>query len=735
MTYSLSPWAVAASRYFMTDEKLELYRKDLGLYIFQVYATPDSVWVTVAQPAGGKIMFRAAFCAGGHLTVAYCMKSENGVHIGTNSPTGDQRIYITIDGGDLPVLHYQTIFTPVVPLFIPFWPRDIIVSDEDNRPENTEGDIHVRQVGTRSGLLYFTEKKPQFGAVLYLQNLTALSAYNEVTGTSAKELVGGQWPEMGMSLPVAIEKPLPADESFVVNDAFVAFDPNIALTDAAMSRQFLDMLAAVYLKMPRPVTSYKHWPDILEKGLHDLMNHGCWTYVAGKKYLNAYLCDYKTPPEIMVQLAVLLPLCDYAKWGGQQPPVMTTIRETFNDFYNPDLKTMMRWLPAAEGNLDGEEEQKVPLTMDSWYLQHPLLNLSRLAIDGDKDAENLFLNSLDYAIKVAKHFNYKWPVFYKMDTLEVLKEETVPGKGGEKDVAGLYAHIMLQAYDLTNKDEYLEEAKQAANTLTGLGFDLFYQANNTAFSAKALLKLWKITGNREYLDLSIICLANIFRNVQLWSCNYGYGKSYETFFALFPLNDAPYTAAYEESEVFCAFNEYILLAQGEPVPESVHLLISEYIRYLIHRACYYYPPMLPEEMLSKDVKTGELDRKLWIVIEDLNDGWIQSGAVGQEVYGAGNAFGIVPRHYFPVPGAGFFIFVDYPVSHFDASQNRFVSFDVLGSKRVTCRLVIVNKESVALPQFAFRLQGEEIPLEANLLDGGHLAYEIAGGQHVEIEWV
>lgn len=495
------------------------------------------------------------------------------------------------------------------------------------------------------------------------------------------------------------------------------------------------MLATVYLKMPRPETTYKHWPDILENGLRDLDNHGCWTYIAGKRYLNAYLCDYKTPPEIMVQLAVLLPLHDYAEWSGTQPLVMKEIRETLEPFYNPELGTMMRWLPAVDDRLEGDEEQKFPLTMDSWYLHHPLLNLSRLAQHGDKGAEKLFLDSLGFAIKVAKHFNYKWPVFYKMDTLEILKAETAPGKGGEKDVAGLYAHIMLQAYELTSNAEYLTEAENAANSLTGLGFDLFYQANNTAFSAKALIKLWTITGNQHYLDLSITCLANIFRNVQLWDCNYGYGKAYRTFFALFPLNDAPYTAAYEESEVFSTLNEYIKLAEGAPIPAAVRLLISEFVRYLIDRGCYYYPPMLPDDMLSKEIKTGELDRNLWIVLEDIHDGWEQSGNVGQEVYGAGNAFGIVPRHYFRVPDTSFGVTVDYPVLHFKTSEgDKCLSFDISGSRQIHCRLVIVKMEDGSLPEFTFKLNGEITSLDGQPLDGGHMEYQVAGDQHIEIAW-
>ena len=138
-----------------------------------------------------------------------------------------------------------------------------------------------------------------------------------------------------------------------------------------------------------------------------------------------------------------------------------------------NLGTIMRWHPKVADNMEGEEEQKKPLVMDSWYLHHPLLNLSRLALKGDKVAEKLFLDSLEFAIKVAHHFDYNWPVFYKMDTLEVVKAETQPGKGGEKDVPGLYAHVMLQAWELTGKKRYLAEAEKAAQRLQGLGFDFF----------------------------------------------------------------------------------------------------------------------------------------------------------------------------------------------------------------------------------------------------------------------
>lgn len=80
-------------------------------------------------------------------------------------------------------------------------------------------------------------------------------------------------------------------------------------------------------------------------------------------------------------------------------------------------------------------------------------------------------------------------------------------------------------------------------------------------------------------------------------------------------------------------------------------------------------------MLEEKPKVGELDPKLWIALEDLQDGWQKSGTVGQEVYGAGNAFGILPRHYLRVPGEEFMVYVDYPTSGFKAYRKEYTLYD------------------------------------------------------------
>jgi hypothetical protein len=731
----VSPWAAAASNIFSDPELEVVFNQKSGDYSFNVHCINNTLWVLADWPKGGRVAFRVAYSPDGKLSIKRTLKTDDGVSISLSSVIGNYTVRIWFPQGEETILRYTTTLTPITDLLIPFWPRDIIIPGKDGKADSTKGEILVNQIGTRSGMVYFTINKPKAGSVLYLQNLTALQNYNQQTETSAGDTVGGQWPELGFALPPALDKPLQANKEVILSDAIVVFDTELPAKEADIFTQYFNMLATAYLQIPRPDTHYHNWHEVLDNGLKDLIDSpGCWSQVNGHQYFNAYVSDYATPPEIMVQLAVLLPLKDYTEWSGAKLEVTKKIREGLPAFYSKELGTIMRWLPAAEDKLEGEEEQKKPLVMDSWYLHHPLLNLSRLALKGDKLAEQLFVDSLDYAIKVAHHFKYDWPVFYKMDTLEVVKAETQPGKGGEHDVPGLYAHVMLQAYDLTGKKRYLQEAEISAKKLQGLGFDLFYQANNTAFSAGALLRLFKITGNKLYLELSYQCLAGVFKNVRLWDCNYGYGKNFPSFFCLFPLNDAPYTAAYEEQEVFCALHDYLKHAQGVDILPSISMLIAEFIRYLVDRAMFYYPTMLPKEMLSDEVKIGEVDPNLWIALEDMHDGWEQSGQVGQEVYGAGNAFGILPRHYLRVPGENFMIFVDYPTSSFTATKGKPISFSILGDKRMTCRLSVVKMDQHKLPHFKITVKGEADELKGHPTKDGHLQYTLNGDSKVNISW-
>ncbi|HEY4325084.1 MAG TPA: hypothetical protein VGN20_13895 [Mucilaginibacter sp.] len=731
-----SPWLLTVNAKLNSSGLKAIYERKIAEYHVTVYLIDDSLWLVTGWPKGSRLAFRLAYSPNDRLAIQEIKEEDQQAKFRITSLLGEYESTIQWTGQDQPVIRLTTSLKAAAPLLFPYWPRDIVPLGAASSDLLAEGEVKLKQVGTRSGQLYFSLTRPKAGSVLYLQNLTALADYNQQTETSAGDTVGGEWPEIGFALPPTLKnKPLIAGQTYVLSDAVIAMDEQIPADEAAMVRQYLDLLAAAYLALPKPGTTYKNWPDILQKGLHDLIESpGCWSQVDGNHYLNAYVCDYATPPEIMVQLAVLLPLLDYVEWSESELAVMKKIRAGLPAFFEEKYGTIMRWHPKAADKMEGEEEHKKPLVMDSWYLQHPLLNLSRLALKGDKTAEKLFLDSLEFAIKVAHHFDYNWPVFYKMDTLEVIKAETQPGMGGEKDVPGLYAHVLLQAWELTGSKRYLAEAERAAQRLRGLGFELFYQANNTSFSAGALLRLYKITKKEIYKELSYLCLANIFKNVRLWDCNYGYGKNFPSFFALFPLNDAPYTAVYEEQEVFCAFHDYLRHAEGQDILPSLRLLMAEYIRFLVERAVYYYPSMLPKKMLSDEVKTGEVDANLWIALEDMHDGWEKSGEVGQEVYGAGNAFGILPRHYMQVEERGFWIYTDYPTYGFSPKKHQPAHFKLAGDGRLNCRLMLVKSGKEKLPEFKITVKGIGEPLKGRNAGGGNLEYLVPGNSEITIHW-
>lgn len=695
----ISAWT-ATSQHQLESGKL-LQEIDLKDYKLKIIVSGFCLWIVSEWPKSGQIAFRAAFAAIDNLSVENISEEKETFVIQLKGETMNIKVVLDILDNENALFRYTTFITPAFDMLIPYWPRDIMPLFKSGKTQKTEGKIHASQVGTRSGILFFSLEKPRTGSVFYFQNLSALKDYCVATETSAGDLVGGVWPEIGMKLPITnVNKPLKGGTEYIISDAFVKLDNSIPKDNYEMTQQYMNHMAAVYLLLPRPETKYQDWPDMLHKSLDGLENHkGCWQFADGNAYLNAYVCDYKTPPEIMVQLAVLLPLLDFDKWSGENHSrVIKTLENGLEKFYDKELKTIVRWLPSLQENLDWSEEQKKPEVMDSWYLHHPMLNLSRLAKSGNKIAEKLLLDSIDYVIKVAHNFDYQWPVFYKMATLEILKAETEEGQGGEKDVPGIYALLMLQVWEITGDKKYFEEAVKAAKKLEGLGFDIFYQANNTAFSAGALLRLYKETKNEIYLNLSYLCIAAILKNVQLWECNYGNAKNFPNFFAIYPLKDAPYTAAYEEQEVYAGIQSYLEEAEGLDILPSVKLLLAELIKHVINRVSYYFPPKLPKDILmnNKEVKTGEIDPDLWIALEDLQDGWNQSGQVGQEVYGAGIAFGIVPRQYYKVKNSDFMVFTEYPAKDFTLRKNS-LTFSVLGNKNLTFRLVLISANKKPLP--------------------------------------
>lgn len=450
MLHPVTPWSATVRSDIENSEAL--LEIALDGYKLNLYNTGDSLWLTTYKEAAGRMAYRIAFGMNSTFESVSTTDLGNEKLITASTRLGNYRIIISLYESGKTMFRYTTSFQASFLMLIPFWPRDIVPLTKQGNTENTQGRIHTHQVGGRSGQLFFSMTKPGKSSVFYFQNLSAMSPYCEACETSLADTVGGQWPEIGFQFPINKEKPIPADTEFTISDAFVMLSDDIPEKDCEVAEQFLDCLAKVYTELPKPKAKYYNWMATAEKVLKDLRdNKGCWTQTNGVPYLNAYVGDYATPSEIIVQLAVLLPLQEYLEWKGMGDPLYDELSKGLYQFYDERIKPIVRWHPSLEDELDRSEEQKREMVMDSWYLHHPLLNLARLALKGDKTAKQLFLDSIGYAITVARHFNYQWPVFYKMTTLEVLKAETTPGNGGEKDVPGSYAHLMLMAFMLTNK--------------------------------------------------------------------------------------------------------------------------------------------------------------------------------------------------------------------------------------------------------------------------------------------
>jgi hypothetical protein len=697
-----------------------------------------SFWIFADSGSGGGVALRSAFTAAGTLRLTYAETGKRPGHASFElaSDLGAHRVVLeTSKRGEATMLHCTTYFRPLRDLKKETPARDLYVYDAEGEPLRTSGKVHCAQRGLRTGMVYASSTAEPKLSLFYLQNFTKLASFFDHTATTPADTVGGEWPELGYSAPQH-DKPLHASVEYVTSDVYLLLSQGVPQTEADAAGQFLDLLSEAYLALPKPAGEYHHWPAKAHETALHLSHAPKAAYERfGKRYITPYVGDETKPPESMVQLVVLMALCEYEDWCGEPIPLANKIRENIPTFFNDAVGSVVRWLPG-----DSFEKRQDPGqdhdAMDSWYLYHVLFNLTRLAVREETAAKRLLKDSLPYAIRVARRFAYRWPIFFKLSTLEIIRAEASEGRGGENDVAGIYALTMLHAYEIFGDAEYLEEAKAAIAALEGLGFTLAYQMNTTLFAAEAALRLFTMTGDERYKGLSEICMANAFNNMFLWECEYGFAQSYHTFFGLFPLQDAPYFAAYEELEASAKFREYFRLGSGAIRP-SLRLLMAEYCKNLLPRAHYYFPSSLPAFTIAKEFQNGKVERALEIPLEDMRDGRSVSGQVGQETYGAGLALVCSTRHYKQIPGSNVMLFCDYPAFEFKAlkpngkSGAKRYQLRVAGDARSTCSVRFIQTAYEDLPDVVVR-DGEGKPVEGSVTAEGHRAFEVAGDQRLEI---
>jgi hypothetical protein len=708
-----------------------ILRFQVGDLAAEVRAMAGSVWVLLRREGRGGLALRAAY-VGDEFECTTLKDDESEIpSIRVTGALGEHRIALVNAPGALDRLRVTVKLTPSEPLLIPILPRDLYPLDENGDPTRATGRVEAVQRGLNAGIVYFRVEQPAFGNVLYFQNLTASNKLYLATGTTPDGAVGGLWPELGYLVPSSQQsdappdKPLPAGEEVTLSDAILVIGNDAPADERGSARRFIQMLGAAYQMLQLPPTEYHDWIERAERTIRDLENAPEATIRHyGHRYVHPYTAaEY---PDIMVQMSLVAALHDWSKWSGQPHPLEAELKAGLGKFYDPKLKTIRRYLPNVGKDKDAD-------AVDSWYLYHPMLNLGILALDGDEDARKLFLGSLDYGIKSAHHFEYKWPIQYKITDFSVITENAADGRG-QTDVGGIYAWVMLQAFELTDDKRYLDEARAAIDAAIGLRFDINYQANLTAWGAAACMRLWRITNRDVYLEQSYVYLGSFFHNSAIWESEIGHASAYSNFLGVTCLQDAPYMAVYECFDSYAAFERY-LDDSGPDLEPAARMLISEYCKYALSRAWYYYPDALPPEAIAKQQResNGFIDPKLSFPLEDLYVDGREAGQVGQEIYGAGAAMVFATRTYHRVEGVPFTLFCNHFIRSLERTGERTLSITLDGGETCTADLSIIRLKRRRLPKTSLMtVGGDAIRPRENAKD--RVDYHVPASGNLILTW-
>jgi len=724
-----SPFVIGLRQMLAAGEGRRIDGFSIGALAAEVLASNDSIWILVRREGNGGLALRAAFLPTPFTWQKEDVQSGEVLRLRLDSAMGAHIIVIKAGGDALEHIRMTVAFTPSSPILFPFMPRDLYPLDAKGDPLSAKGNVEAAQRGLNSGMIYFRIDEPAFGNILYFQNLTAMNDYYRTTKTSPDGAVGGLWPELGYLLPSPAQSgtppshPLAAGVEVTLSDAILVFRHHAPPHERESARQFVQMMGEAYKLIDLPKTEYRDWVSRAEKTLVDLdMAPEATIRHYDRRYVHPYTASEY--PDSMVQISVLAAVFDWGRWRGEPHPLEDELRAGLSRFYDPKLKVLRRYLPNVGDDKDAD-------AVDSWYLYHPMLNLGRMALAGNKDSEELFLKCIDFSIKSARHFDYKWPIQYKVTDFSIITA-TANDDRGQTDVGGLYAYVMLQAHELTGEPRFLDEAKAAIDAAMGMRFNLNYQANLTAWGAAACMRLYRITNDVVYAEQSYVYLASFFHNCEIWESELEHAVHYRNFLGATCLQDAPYMAIYECFDAFTAFEVY-LDQSGPDLDPAVRMLVAEYCKYALDRAWYYYPDALPAEILATENRNGHIDRGLSFPLEDLYPDGQCPGQVGQEIYGAGAALVFATRSIHPIEGAPFQIFCDHFVRGSERTGDRSLSIVLDGGETCLASLSIVREKRRKLPKLKVATSGGDV-LRGHPKQGDRIDFNVPANGRLIISW-
>jgi hypothetical protein len=475
--------------------------------------------------------------------------------------------------------------------------------------------------------------------ILYVANYTALGSYFDRTksgvsqpnfiypGTGAEgSLVGANAANFGYEPPSGSLANLPHKKSTAVVDSYLYLLPGTPDSETEEAGTYLQMLSTVYDQIPKPQIPSADWASIAVTAAQNLAEPANLATLNGHQYLRSYVSDTRVAPELITQAGVLAGLKAFEAKQHVTYALDAILDANLPTFYDPTYHTVT--------NHVGHDPQARD---ESWYYVDILISLLQLSQLGDTTAHQLLLDSIDGAISLAHANNYEFPQSFQYGVWAAKDAPVQP------DVCGAYAWLMLGMYDLTKDNRYLDEAKASITHVAGKGFGLAYELHMTAYTAAAAQRLYRITGDTTDHGYAVLALANLFHAARVWDCTYRLcrtGAGYHTFMGLDPLPTGDYIAMLEQYESWLALRDYAMNDQGEPA--YITGLVGDFLKYTPDTMQYALPPQLPQGAAAPSpglydfVKQNHLDWQ--IPLEDLREGDLTSGSIGQEIYGAGGPF-------------------------------------------------------------------------------------------------
>jgi len=144
-------------------------------------------------------------------------------------------------------------------------------------------------------------------------------------------------------------------------------------------------------------------------------------------------------------------------------------------FYHPDTHSI-------SNDLARHKDERA----DSWYpfenslIKYPMIG----SLAGSKETTDHFLDAFGTAQKMAAQYNYLFPIYYQVASLQA------EGAGTNYAVGGLYAWAAILANKLTGDQQYLEEARRAIRVLYTVPPErLFHEPQELAYGALAAAEL------------------------------------------------------------------------------------------------------------------------------------------------------------------------------------------------------------------------------------------------------